>query len=94
MDCARRTGQGGAEDDGGFLERLLASLATPAELAQAAQPRMPEQTLRVLAQFVHNDLLLASMGVSKEVSQYGSRLVGMALSGARQQWNQVSPSML
>jgi hypothetical protein len=55
---------------------------------------MPEQTLRVLAQFVHNDLLLASMGVSKEVSQYGSRLVGMALSGARQQWNQVSPSML
>ena len=60
-----RCGRG--EDDGGFLERLLASLASPAELAQAAQPRMPLQSLRVLAQFMHNDLLLASMGVSKEV---------------------------
>ena len=67
---AWRAGRGGGEaegSDGGFLERLLASLASPAELAQAAQPRMPEQSLRVLAQFSHNDLLLASMGMSKEV---------------------------
>ena len=52
---------------GGFLDRLLPSLASPAELAAAARPRLPAQTIRVLAQFAHNDLLLASMGVSKEV---------------------------
>lgn len=61
-------------NDGGVLERLLASLAAPAELAKAAQPRMPAQNLRVLMQFMHNDLLLASMGVSKEVCSFARGL--------------------
>ena len=56
----------GLDGDGGFLDRLLPGLASPAELAAAARPRLPAQTIRVLAQFAHNDLLLASMGVSKE----------------------------
>lgn len=62
-----RAGTGAEGEDGGLLERLLGSLAGPAELAAAAAPRLPPQTLRVLAQFAHNDLLLASMGISREV---------------------------
>ena len=54
--------------EGAFLERVLGSLASPQELAEAARPRMHPQNLRVMLQFLHNDLLLASMGVTKEVS--------------------------
>ncbi|EIE24107.1 UPF0061-domain-containing protein [Coccomyxa subellipsoidea C-169] len=43
------------------------ALALPQELAEAARPRMHPQNLRVLLQFSHNELLLASMGVTKEV---------------------------
>lgn len=53
--------------EGAFLERMLSSLATPQELAKAAQPRMHPHNLRVLLQFSHNDLLLASMGITKDV---------------------------
>jgi hypothetical protein len=49
------------------LERVLGSLATPQELAEAARPRMHPHNLRVMLQFAHNDLLLASMGTTKEV---------------------------
>ena len=51
-----------------FLEHLLGSLATPQELADASQPTMPAQQLRVLMQFAHNESLLAALGASKEVS--------------------------
>ncbi|CAL8462348.1 g1881 [Coccomyxa elongata] len=58
--------------EGAFLERILSSLATPQELAEAAQPRMHPHSLRVLLQFSHNDLLLASMGVTKDMLQQES----------------------
>lgn len=57
--------------EGEFLERILSSLATPQELAEAAQPRMHPHNLRVLLQFSHNDLLLASMCVTKDVRTCG-----------------------
>ncbi len=57
--------------EGAFLERMLSSLATPQEMAEAAQPRMHPHNLRVLLQFSHNDLLLASMGVTKNVRTRG-----------------------
>ncbi len=46
---------------------MLGSLATPQELADASQPTMPAQQLRVLMQFAHNESLLAALGASKEV---------------------------
>lgn len=53
----------------GFLDRIQGSLASTQELAEASKPRMPLQNLRVLMQFMHNDLLLASLGATKEVRE-------------------------
>ena len=55
------------------MERVLGSLATPQELAEAARPRMHPHNLRVMLQFAHNDLLLASMGTTKEVRPHFAR---------------------
>ena len=46
---------------------MLGSLATAQEMADASQPTMPAQQLRVLMQFAHNESLLAALGASKEV---------------------------
>ncbi|KAK9906728.1 hypothetical protein WJX75_006965 [Coccomyxa subellipsoidea] len=77
QSSASRTAEAGASNgasssesgEGAFLERVLGSLATPQELAEAARPRMHPHNLRVMLQFAHNDLLLASMGTTKEVLQ-------------------------
>ena len=49
------------------MEHVLGSLATVQEMADASQPNMPPQQLRVLMQFAHNESLLAALGASKEV---------------------------
>jgi hypothetical protein len=46
---------------------MLDNLAPPAEMAADCKPRMPLHNLRVLMHFMHNDLLLASFGATKEV---------------------------
>lgn len=49
------------------MDRILGSLATSEEMADAAQPHMPAQHLRALMQFTHNENLLAALGHTKEV---------------------------
>lgn len=56
------------------MEHMLGSLATAQEMADASQPNMPAQQLRVLTQFAHNESLLAALGASKEV-----RLLSLAM---------------
>lgn len=58
---------GVAKRTGGFLDRILGSLATVKEMADAAQPNMPTQHLQALMQFTHNENLLAALGHTKEV---------------------------
>lgn len=58
---------GAGLEAGSFMEHVLGSLATVQEMADASQPNMPAQQLRVLMQFAHNESLLAALGASKEV---------------------------
>lgn len=70
--CSAAMFTGAQPEESRFLERMLGSLATAVELADASQPTMPAQQLRVLMQFAHNESLLAALGASKEVSLPGS----------------------